>query len=160
MRCIALPRRLDGVGLAQSLKRRLIVRALSLCAPGLALTLALAGCNDEWIQERARLKEANTTPPISYRADIVAFMRTYLNDPIGVRDAFVSQPSLRSFEDFDRYTVCLRYNARKSNGQYAGNKDTLVLFRDGRLDRVVDNGREACKDAVYQPFPELQRMQR
>ena len=139
---------------------RPIVRILALYAPGLALSLALAGCNDEWMRQRDRLREANTTPPISYRADIVAFMRTYLNDPTGVRDAFISEPALRSFESADRYTVCLRYNARKSNGQYSGSKDTLVLFRDGRLDRVVDNGREACKDAAYKPFPELQRMQR
>jgi hypothetical protein len=125
-----------------------------------ALVLALGGCNSEWTAQRERLQQANTTPPISYRADIVAFMRTYLNDPTGVRDAFVSEPALRTLENFDRYTVCVRYNARKSGGQYAGSKDILVLFRDGRLDRVVDNGREACKDAAYKAFPELQRMQR
>jgi len=136
---------------------------LALCACGLALIFALAGCSDEWMQQRDRLRQANTTPPVSYRADILAFMRTYLNDPTGVRDALVSEPALRSFENADRYTVCLRYNSRKSNGQYAGSKDTLVLFRDGRLDRVVDNPRElrdTCKDAAYQPFPELQRLQR
>ena len=127
------------------------------------LALALGGCNSEWLSQRARFQQANTTPPISYRADIIAFMRTYLNDPTGVRDAFVSEPALRTLENADRYTVCLRYNARKSGGQYAGSKDILVLFRDGRLDRVVDNPREpreACKDAAYQPFPELQRMVR
>lgn len=125
-----------------------------------ALALALAGCNSDWLSERERFQQANTTPPVSYRADIVAFMRTYLNDPTGVRDAYVSEPALRTLENAERYTVCLRYNARKGNGQYAGSKDILVLFRDGRLDRVVDNGREACKDAGYQPFPELQRMKR
>jgi hypothetical protein len=35
-----------------------------------------------------------------------------------------------------------------------------VLFRYGRLDRMVDNGREACKDAAYQPFPELEKLTR
>jgi len=128
-----------------------------------AVTLALGGCNDEWLNQRSRLREANTTPPVNYRSDIVAFMHTYLNDPTGVRDAFVAEPAMRSLEGVDRYTVCLRYNAKKSGGQYAGSKDTLVLFRDGRLDRMVDNTREpreACKDAAYQPFPELEHMQR
>jgi hypothetical protein len=36
----------------------------------------------------------------------------------------------------------------------------MVLFRDGRLDRLVDNAKEQCKDAAYQPFPELEHMSR
>ena len=130
-----------------------------------AAALALAGCNSEWLAQRDRTLQANTTPPVSYRADIVAFMRTYLNDPTGVRDAYVSEPALRTFESLDRYSACIRYNARKSNGQYAGSKDSLVLFRDGRLDRIVEldrlpGSRDICKDAAYQPFPELQRLER
>ena len=126
-----------------------------------ALSLALAGCNSEWLNARDRIARANTTPPAAtYRTDIVAFMRTYLNDPSGVRDAFVSEPALRTLENADRYTVCLRYTARKGGGQYAPSKDSLVLFRDGRLDRVVDNAREPCKDAAYQPFHELEQLSR
>jgi hypothetical protein len=37
------------------------------------------------------------------------------------------------------------------SGQYASSKDSLVLFRDGRFDQLVDNGREACKGRTYQP---------
>ena len=125
-----------------------------------ALAVALAGCNSEWIRDQERSNEVNSVRPIDYKADIVAFMRTYLNNPVGVRDAFVSEPSVRTIDNFDRYTVCLRYNARKSNGQYAGSKDSLVLFRSGRLDRIIDNGRERCKDATYQPFPELEQLSR
>ena len=125
-----------------------------------ALSIGLAGCNSEWARDRDRLIEANTAKPISFRADIVAFMRTYLNDPTGVRDAFVSEPALRTLENADRYASCLRYTARKTNGQYAASKDSLVLFRDGRLERIVDNAREICKDAAYQPFRELEQMSR
>jgi hypothetical protein len=124
------------------------------------LALMLAGCNSEWMQDRARFERANTTPPISYKSDILAFMRTYLNDPAGVRGAFVSEPAMRTLENAERYTVCLRYTARMGGGQYAASKDSLVLFRDGRLDRIVDNGREQCKDASYQPFPELEQLTR
>jgi hypothetical protein len=123
---------------------------------------SLGGCNSEWLRARERAEQANTTPPISYRSDITAFMRTYLNDPTRIRDAAVSEPGLKDFAGASRYVVCLRYNARNSNGQYAGAKDSLVLFRDGRLDRIVDNvmAREACKDAAYQPFPELEQLTR
>jgi hypothetical protein len=125
-----------------------------------ALTLALAGCNSDWMLARERSERANTTLPIHYKEDILALMRTYLNDPNGVRDAFVSEPALRTLNDVNRYVVCLRYNARNSNGKFAGRKDNLVLFRDGRLDRIIDNARGQCKDAAYQPFPALERLSR
>jgi hypothetical protein len=126
----------------------------------LALAIGLAGCNAEWLRSRERADQANTTPPISYRSDITAFMRTYLNDPTRIRSAALSEPALKDFDNASRYAVCLRYNARNSTGQYAGPKESLVLFRDGRLDRIVDNARETCKDAAYQPFPELEQLTR
>ena len=122
--------------------------------------LALAGCNSDWMYARERNEQANTTLPMNYKADIVAFMHTYLNDPTGVREAFITAPELRTLDNASRYVVCLRYNARSSSGKYAGSKDSLVMFRDGRLDRIVDNAREQCKDASYQPFRELERMSR
>lgn len=124
------------------------------------LALTLTACNSDWMQQRERMEQANSVLPVNYKADIAAFMRTYLNDPTGVRNAFVSAPAERTLEEIKRYTVCVRYMARKSNGQYAPSKDSLILFREGRLDRMVDNGREACKDAAYQPFPELEHLSR
>jgi hypothetical protein len=127
----------------------------------LALVFLLTGCTSGWMDAHDRTTRAYTTPPgPTYKADIVAFMHTYLNDPTGVRDAFISEPALRTLENTERYTVCLRYTARKGGGQYAPSKDSLVLFREGRLDRVVDTAKEACKDAAYQPFPELERLSR
>lgn len=127
----------------------------------LSLTLAVGGCNSEWLDARDHTRTASAMAPgPSHRADIVAFMHTYLNNPVGVRDAFISEPSLRTIEGTPRNSICLRYTARKTDGQYAPSKDSLVLFREGRLDRVVDNAREACKEAAYQPFPELEHMSR
>ena len=139
----------------------LVMRTRALDGLALSLTLVLAGCNSDWLQARDDARSANTMAPgASYRADIVAFMHTYLNNPVGVRDAFISEPALRTIENAQRNSVCLRYTARNSDGQYTSSKDSLVLFRDGRLDRVVDNARQACKDVAYQPFPELERMTR
>ena len=128
----------------------------------LCIAVTFAGCNSEWLSARDRSVTANTTPPgPNYKAEVVAFMRTYLNDPTGVKDAFISEPALRSLESVDRYSLCLRYTARKGPGQpYAASKDSLVLFREGRLDRIIDAAREACKDAAYQPFRELEQLKR
>lgn len=136
----------------------------------LALALLLSACasDNEYTRQRDRLEQANTTYPPNYKSEIVAFMRTYLNDPTGVRDAYVSEPALRALDGMNRYSVCVRYNAKKGGGQYAGVKDALVLFRDGRLDRFVDArlgsgpdiAREQCKTAAYVPFPELGQLSR
>jgi hypothetical protein len=123
------------------------------------LALGVAGCNAEWMKTYDRANTAYTTRPASYRADIAAFMRTYLNDPVGIRDAAVSEPELKTFDSNNRYVSCLRYTARRSAGQ-GGARESLVLFLDGRLDRIVDNAREFCKGAAYQPFPELERLTR
>ena len=141
---------------------RCIVRNAALRSAALVFSIALTGCNSDWLGARDRAINAYATPPgPNYKADVVAFMRTYLNDPTGVRDAFISEPALRPLENVDRYTVCLRYTARKGYGQpYAASKDSLVLFREGRLDRIIDAAKEACKDAAYQPFRELEQLKR
>src|SRR5438046_9507560 len=95
-------------------------RFISRCV-ALAVSMALAGCNSEWLGARDRALAANTTPPgPNYKAEVVAFMRTYLNEPIGVKDALISEPALRALENVDRFSVCLRYTARKGPGQPYG----------------------------------------
>ena len=126
----------------------------------MALLLLLTGCNSEWLAQRERNAQANVTAPANYKAEIVALMRSYLNDPTNVRDAYISAPELRTFENISRYSVCLRYNPRKDNGQFAGSKESVVLFSHGRLERIIDNARGQCKDAAYQPFRELETMSR
>ena len=137
----------------------------------LALALMLGACSniDTWRENVARTEEANTVFPHNYKSDILSLMRTYLNDPTNVRDAFVSEPVLKSFDGANRYLVCLRYNAKKSGGQYAGNKETIMTFRQGRLDRIVDatrdpresrQARELCKDVPVKPFAELEHLSR
>ena len=137
----------------------------------LALAVALGACSnvDAWRDEVSRNDEANKVFPANYKTEILALMRTYLNDPTNVREASVSEPAIKSFENADRYLVCLRYNAKKGGGQYAGNKETIVTFKQGRLDRIVDatrdprearQARELCKDMAMKPFPELEKLSR
>lgn len=58
----------------------------------------------------------------------------------------------------ERYAVCLKFNARKSSGEYEGSKERLVLFLAGRLDTMLPAKGDLCSKAAYQPFPELERL--
>jgi hypothetical protein len=113
--------------------------------------------------------------PANYKSEILAFLRTYLNDPTHVREAGVAQPSLQRVGRDERYVVCVRFNARRSDGKYAGLLETAALFNpSGKLDRFLDltpdeTAADAalrtqlggpCKAAAYQPFPELERLTR
>jgi hypothetical protein len=101
--------------------------------------------------------------PQNYKADLMAFLHTYLNDPTHIRGAAVSQPQRKNVGPGERYVACVRYNARKSGGQYAGSKEGVAIYVSGKLDRFFDGPievRELCKDAVYAPFPELEALTR
>ena len=130
-----------------------------------ALLLLLAGCETDVGPSAAELKaqwDAQNVVPQNYKQDILAFMRTYLNDPSHVRDAAVSQPVLKSIGPGQRYIACVRYNARNSDGKYTGDKTGAAIYVSAKLDQFLDGPRtkDLCADAVYMPFPELQKLQR
>ncbi|HWM81049.1 MAG TPA: hypothetical protein VNQ56_03215 [Pseudolabrys sp.] len=123
------------------------------------------------------IRKAQNIFPANYKADVIAFLRNYLNDPTGIRGAAISTPELKTLPTGERYIACLRYDAKKASGEYAGLKTVLVVFISGRLDRFVDSPpgrdtqdenatarraevREACKDVSFAPFPELQFLKR
>jgi hypothetical protein len=131
----------------------------------LAAVLVVGGCATEVGPTPAELKaqwEAQNVFPQNYKADLMAYMRTYLNDPTHVRGAAVSQPQLRTVGPGERYVACIRYDARV-DGKYAGSKDGAATYVSGKLDRYLDapiEVRELCKDAAYAPFPELETLTR
>ena len=98
--------------------------------------------------------------PANYRTEILAFMRTYLNNPAGVRDAGMAEPVQRTIGGRLRYVSCLRYAARESDGSYREPRERAVLFVDRRLDRIIENAGEPCAGLAYAPFPELEKMSR
>jgi hypothetical protein len=98
--------------------------------------------------------------PQNYRAEILAFMRTYLNNPAGVHDAAMAAPVQRTLGGRLRYVSCLRFTPRESDGSYRQPRERAVVYVDGRLDRVVENAGESCAGATYAPFPELEKMTR
>ncbi len=131
----------------------------------LVAVLMVGGCTTEVGPSPAELKaqwEAQNIVPQNYKNDLLAFLRTYLNDPTHVRAAAVSQPVLKTVGPGERYIACVRYNARV-DGKYAGAKDGAAIYVSGKLDRFLDGPKdvkEICKDAVYAPFPELETLTR
>jgi hypothetical protein len=131
----------------------------------LLLPIALAGC----------LSDGDRTSPTSYTADrgvtdqpypnnyrpeILAFLHTYLNNPVGVREAVIAEPVQRTIGGRLRYVVCVRYSARDSDGNYRPARERGIMFVDGRLDRVLENASEPCAAAAYAAFPDLEKMTR
>jgi hypothetical protein len=125
------------------------------------LLLALAGCASEpkfsGVETRGGVS-VNIFPD-NYRGEILAYERAYLNDPTGVRSAGVTRPVLKNVGVGDRYVVCVRFNAKNPGGAYTGTREYLVIFLAGKLDQMGVT-RDQCKDAVYEPFPELEKLTR
>jgi hypothetical protein len=128
----------------------------------LLLPIALAACagSDEgrsitYTNDRG---VADQPYPNNYRTELLAFMKTYLNDPRGVHDAAMAEPVQRTVGGRLRYVTCLRFTPRESDGSYRESRERAVLYVDGRLDRVVENATEPCAGATYGPFPELEKM--
>ncbi|MBS0529842.1 MAG: hypothetical protein JSS22_10695 [Proteobacteria bacterium] len=103
---------------------------------------------------------ANQPFPTDYRAQLLAFFKTYLNNPVGVRDAVIAEPVQRTVGGRLRYVTCLRYNARELDGSYRGVVERAVVFVDARLDRVATDAGDACAGAAYGPFPDLEKLTR
>jgi hypothetical protein len=128
------------------------------------LPIALAGCagGDEG-RSFSLFGDSKDTPqsfPGNYRTELLAFMKTYLNNPVGVRDAAMAEPVMRDVNGKMRYVSCLRYSARESDGSYREPRERAVLFLNGRLDHMIEKGGELCVGATLGPFPELEKMTR
>lgn len=134
----------------------------------LGLTLFLAACahNHRSSDAPGTEDEEINSRPINYKPDILAAMHAYLNDPTGIRDAGISDPSLKAVGGAKRYVVCVRFNAKmrfdakKNSTDYAGVKETAAVFVAGRFDHFAETAHELCADATYTPFPELEKLPR
>jgi len=141
---------------------------LSSAVAAVALAALLCGCARE---QPAVLSSNPNVPPTNYKAEILDYLRVYLNDPTGVREAYIGEPELKSIPAsifstepmspaHQRYMVCLRFNAKNSTGKYEGSRDRMVAFLAGRLDTLVLARKGQCDNANWQPFPELEKLRR
>ena len=133
-----------------------------------AIAVTLADCSYGSLRD-----ERINAFPDNYKADLLAAMRTYVADPINIRDAYLSDPALRPIGGQNRYTVCVRFNAKNSDGRYVGSRDAMAIFVSGRFDQFVDQApqtaqpssaalqaKEACAQADYRRFGELEALTR
>ena len=131
-----------------------MVRYVSnLCLLALVV-MALAACSSS-------KKEAEENPnvlPADYKSEILNAMLSALENPINVRDAYISEPVLRPAAKEQRYSVCVRANPRDLSNVYIGPKDYIAFFYGGHLNQVVEATKEQCGNAAYKPFPELEKL--
>jgi hypothetical protein len=140
------------------------VGRLARCAVILALPFALAACLGTG-SDRPSLwgggQAGGPQPfPDNFRSDTLALMRTYLNNPVGVREASMAEPVQREVGGRQFYVSCLHFTPRETDGSYKAMRERAVIFVNRRADRVVDRTSELCAGAVYAPFPELEKMTR
>ena len=131
----------------------------------LILAVLVAGCSTDLGPNQAEIRaqrEAENVYPKNYKNDLLAFLRTWLNDPSHIRAGAVSAPMLRDVGHGERYVACLRYNARGTDGTYKGVKTGAAIYVSGKLDRFLDDkdARGYCADVRFTAFPELGRLSR
>jgi hypothetical protein len=149
----------DGLRLGISAKH-ISAKHLAILMLPIALTACAGGDESRSFSLFGDSKDTPQPFPGNYRTELLAFMKTYLNNPVGVRDAALADPVMRDVNGKMRYITCLRYSARESDGSYREPRERAVLFVSGRLDRMIEKGGELCAGATLAPFPELEKMTR
>jgi hypothetical protein len=134
------------------------------CAAILLLPIALAACagsdDGRSISYTDDRGVSNQPYPDNYRPELLAFMKTYLNNPVGVHDAVLAEPVQRTVGGRLRYVSCLRFTPRESDGSYRDPRERAILYVNGRLDRMVENASDVCAGVVYAAFPALEKLTR
>lgn len=130
----------------------------------IAASLLLGGCAGHHLGfgEHDSGDERLNAYPQNYKAEILAAMHAYFNDPTGIRDATMSTPMLKPVGNSTRYVVCLRFNGKQDNGMYAGDKVIAAEFLAGRFSDFLDTtaSRAPCGGVTLMPFPELEQLKR
>ena len=122
------------------------------------LVIALAGCAHHRSDSSDGTSELNAYPA-NYKSDILAAMHAYLDNPTGIRDAAIGEPTLKTAGGTTRYVVCLRFDGKKGrSNEYAGTRVIAAEFMVGRFNQFIENIKDLCVGATYTPFPELQKL--
>src|SRR5665213_4283308 len=119
------------------------------------LAVLLAACGGGGGKET--LVDPNT-PPSNYKQEILNLLTKTLDDATNVHDAFISDPVLTQVGSDQRFTLCIRYNGRNMEGEYAGSQERDAYFFGGHLNQLVEADKGQCAKVVYKPFPELEKL--
>jgi hypothetical protein len=114
------------------------------------LAVTVAGCSGFGGPKKDDVTAADpNTYPANYRTQIADFLRQSLTSRADYRGALISQPTLKTVGDNQRYVVCLQFNG---NSQI---KNKVAIYFAGMISQFIDSTPEQCSDAAYQPFKEL-----
>jgi hypothetical protein len=112
------------------------------------LALAICAC----AHDKSKPPEVNIFPS-DYKVQVADQVRRQLA-PRNVRDAYISEPELKTFLPTPRFVACVQFNSMDS-GAYKGGKLYAAYFYDGKITQVVNATVEQCDKASFLPFPEL-----
>jgi hypothetical protein len=135
------------------------VTALEKVGAWLLVAALLAGCA---AQEEKKVEE--NIYPQGYRTEILEYLHKELPDPSGIRDAFVSEPTLTNVGGTQRYVACLRFDPKERPNKpgelpkYSGIREMAIYYYAGKMTQMVKAPPELCAKAAYQPFPELTKL--
>ena len=121
------------------------------------LTAVVAGMLTACASSEDKPVEPNLLPT-NYKQEILDTLSRTLGYPTNVREAYISEPALGPVGKDQRYTACVRYNARDANNHYAGSTDRIAYFYGGHLNQLIQASKEQCGNAAYKPFPELEKL--
>jgi hypothetical protein len=137
------------------------VRCIGMILAGFAIAgLGLAACAGRGHKRGDGQRVDPNSFPTNYKADLIGLVRTSVGDPTNIRDAYISEPALKTSGTENRYVVCVRFNAKGSDGRYLGIKEKMVIYFAGRPNQYLDATPDKCGSSVYQPFPELEALTR
>lgn len=128
--------------------------------PVLALVAAvLAGCSSELsLTYKPPPPPDPRQFPARYKTEIADFMRTYLNNPTKVKDAFIAEPVIKNLNGLEQYITCVRYNPRDDRDRYEGSTTKLAVFLGNRLNQFLEGKPEMCAGLAYTRYPEIENM--
>jgi hypothetical protein len=155
-----LPTRFHTTSVVNFTLARIRTTLICFLALGLGACASRSGFNYSDEGTNSATNAAANAYPSSYKSELLAFLRTYLNDPTHVRDASISEPTIKPLGRANRYVVCVRYTARKDNGDYGAPRESAAVFIGGKFNQIVDAKGEVCAGVAYQSFPELERLTR
>ncbi len=130
----------------------------------LLLPIALAACagSDEsrsitYTDDRG---VSNQPFPNNYKTEILSFMKTYLNNPVGVRDAAMAEPVQRTVGGRLRYVSCVRFTARDTDGSTVSRASARFSLSTAGSTASPRTPASPAPARSYAPFPDLEKMTR
>jgi len=123
------------------------------------LAAAIAACSQD--KNKASQVDPNVMPA-HYQQEIIETLREQIfakNDTTSITNAMISDPALRpvSSGSAQHYTVCIRYTAHGTIYNMTANAERVVYFYGGHLNQLVETTGDECRNAVYKPFPDLDK---